>query len=142
MTGHLFSEWLYHFDRHIKQKKNRPVLLLLDKVASHFLEVELECVKPFHLPPNTTSHLQPLDGGIICAFKVHYRSLQVKCFIELIEKDQKPDLNLKEPVQFVAMAWRSVSATTIQNCWNHTGIMPTLDVGSHAPSEPFDDEHL
>ena len=48
--------------------------------------------------------------------KAHYRSLQVKHFIELLEKDQKPDLNLKEAVQFVAMAWRSVSATTIQNC--------------------------
>ena len=60
----------------------------------------------------------------------------MKCFIKLIEKDQKPDLNLKEAVRFVAMAWGSVSATTIQNCWKHTGIMPTLDVGSHAPEDP------
>ena len=139
MTGYLFSEWLYNFDRHIKHKKNRPVLLLMDDVASHFPEVELECVRPFHLPSNTTSHLQPLDAGIIRAFKAHYRSLQVKRFVELIEKDQKPDLNLKEAVRFVAMAWRSVSATTIQNCWKHTGIMPGLDVDSQVPEDPVQD---
>ena len=125
MTGYLFGEWLHHFDRHIKQKKNRPVLLLLDNVASHFPDVQLECVKLCHLPPNTTSHLQPLDAGIIRAFKAHYRSRQVKRYIDLIEKDQKPDLNLKEAIRLLAAAWRSVTPSTISNCWIHTGILPT-----------------
>ena len=98
MAGYLFSEWFYKFDRHIKQRKNRPVFLLMDNVAIHFPEVELKCVWPFHLPPNATSHLQPLDASIFRTFKANYRSLQVKHFVELIEKDQKLDLNLKEAV--------------------------------------------
>lgn len=75
MTGYLFAEWLHHFDRYIEQKKNRPVLLLMDNVASHFPDVSLKCVQLHYLPPNTTSHLQPLDAGIIRAFKACYRQL-------------------------------------------------------------------
>ena len=82
MTGYIFAEWLHYFDQHIKRKKNRPVLLLLDNVASHFPSVSLECVKLHYLPPNTTSHLQPLDAGIIRAFMAYYRQLQVKKLIE------------------------------------------------------------
>ena len=65
MTGFLFTEWLHSFDQHIKQKKNYRVLLFMDNVASHFPDVTLECVELDYLPPNTTSHLQPLDAGII-----------------------------------------------------------------------------
>ena len=36
MTKYIFGEWLHHFDSYIARKKNRPVLLLLDNVASHF----------------------------------------------------------------------------------------------------------
>lgn len=139
MTGYLFSEWLHYFDKHIKQKKNRTVILLMDNVASHFPEVELECVQLFYLPPNTTSHLQPLDAGIIRAFKAHYRKLQVKLFVELLEVDRKPDLNLKEAVRFLATAWKSVAPTTVQNCWKHTGIMPELDAVSEAQEDPVQD---
>ena len=127
MTGYLFSEWLHHFDRHIKQKKNRPVLLLMDNVASHFPDVSLECVTVHHLPPNTTSHLQPLDAGIIRSFKAYYRGHQVKRLIELLEEDKKADINLKEAIRYLALAWKSVSCATIKNCWKHTGIMPVTE---------------
>ena len=103
----------------------------MDNVPSHFPEVELQCIKVYHLPPNTTSHLQPLHAGIIRAFKAYYRSHQVRRLIELIENDEKPDINLKEAVRFLAMAWKSISPTTIYNCWKHTGILPESGAGVH-----------
>jgi hypothetical protein len=127
MTGYIFSEWLHHFDDYIKRKKNRPVLLLLDNVSSHVTaaDTQLQCVRLHFLPPNTTSHLQPLDAGIIKAFKAHYRRSQLQRLIKLLEDDKKPDINLKEAICFLAFAWKSVSTTSIANCWRHTRIIPS-----------------
>ena len=139
MTGYLIAEWLHHFDRHIKQKKNRPVLLLMNNVASHFPDVSLECVTVHHLPPNTTSHLQPLDAGIIRSFKAYYLGHvhQVKRLTELLEEDKKPDINLKETIRYLTLAWKSVSSATIKNYWKHTGIMPVNEGSQDVTEDPL-----
>ena len=68
MTGYIFSEWLHHFDDYVKRKKNRPVLLLLDNSSHVTVAVTpMQCVKLYFLPPDTSSHLHPLDAGIIKA---------------------------------------------------------------------------
>ena len=123
MTGHLFSEFLHHFDKHIKAKKNCPVLLLLDNVSSHHPDVDLQCVKLHYFPPNCTSHLQPLDAGIIRSCKAIYRQHQVKRLIELLEENKPADINLKEAIRYIAMAWKTITPSTIKNCWRHTGIL-------------------
>ena len=102
------------------REKGRKVLLLMDNVASHHPDVELQNVCLHYLPPNTTSHLPPLDAGIIWSFKAHYRRMQVKLFIDLLEKDEKPDVSLKEAIRFIAQAWNLVSSQTISNCWKHS----------------------
>ena len=86
MTRYIFSEWLHHFDDYITRKKNRPVLLLPNNVASHFPSNvdDLKCVKLHYLPPNTTSQLQPLDVGIIKAFKAWYRRTMMYVFINML----------------------------------------------------------
>ena len=136
MTGYIFSEWLHHFDNYIKRKKNRPVLLLLDNVSSHVTasDTPLQCVKLHFLPPNTTSHLQPLDAGIIKAFKAYYRRSQLQRLIKMLEDDKKPDIDLKEAICYLALVWKTVSATSIANCWRHTGIT-TSSGGSEEVSE-------
>ena len=139
MTGYIFSEWLHHFDDYIKRKKNRPVLLLLDNVSSHVTvaDTPLQCVKLHFLPPNTTSHLQPLDAGIIKAFKAYYRRSQLQCLIKLLEDDKKPDIDLKEAIRYLALAWKSVSATSITNCWRHTGITPSSAETEGSEEDPI-----
>ena len=76
--------------------KGQKVLLLLDNVSSHFPDIELRSVRLHYLPPNTTSHLQPLDAGIIKTFKSWYRRFQVEHLIHKLENDMTPDVNLKE----------------------------------------------
>ena len=50
----------------------KKVLLLIDDAPSHKIP-SLQNVEIMTLPPNTTSVYQPLDAGIIAAFKKQYR---------------------------------------------------------------------
>jgi len=54
------------------RRANRNILLLIDNAPTHNLlnSLNLTNVTIHCLPPNTTSHLQPLDAGIIHSFKV------------------------------------------------------------------------
>ena len=36
-------------------------------------------------------------------------------------------MNLKEAIDYIALAWNNVNQTTIQNCWIKTGILPLYD---------------
>jgi len=53
-------------------RENRKILLLVDNAPTHAINNPelLTHIKVHFLPPNTTSHLQPLDAGIIHSFKV------------------------------------------------------------------------
>ena len=53
-------------------------VLLLDNAPSHSTTgLELSNVRVCFLPPNTTSRLQPMDQGIIAAFKKMFRIYQL-----------------------------------------------------------------
>jgi len=54
-------------------------LLLLDNCSSHKTEnLTLSYVDVYFLLLNTTSKLQPMDAGIIMAFKKHYRHYHIR----------------------------------------------------------------
>uniref|UniRef100_A0A8C4R4J5 DDE-1 domain-containing protein n=1 Tax=Eptatretus burgeri TaxID=7764 RepID=A0A8C4R4J5_EPTBU len=61
-------------------------------------------VKVHFLPPTPTSHLQPMDGGIIKAFKAHYRRRQIRHLIDAYDSGHTPDLQLNEAIRFLKMA--------------------------------------
>lgn len=123
----------------------RKVLLLIDNATSHGHVKELSNVKIQYLVPNTTSKLQPLDAGIIAAFKVRYRSLFIK---ELVRKIDESHNNINVPrgkidlitaVRFVAKSWDEISSETIKNCWNHTQII-RMDNINKCLRIPYDNE--
>jgi DDE superfamily endonuclease len=71
MQHSIFQKWIKHVNQLMRTQK-RHILLLIDNASSHQLEEneELSNIKLHFLPPNTTSHLQPIDQGIIHSFKV------------------------------------------------------------------------
>ena len=65
----------------------RKVLLFMDNCPAHTAGIlDIANVEVRFLPPNTTSKLQPLDGGIIRALKAHYRRRQALRTLEQFNK--------------------------------------------------------
>ena len=127
MTAELFIDWLKVFDRQMRLA-GRNVILLVDNAASHSQgDLQLTNVRLHHLPPNTTAHIQPMDAGIIKAFKAHYRKLLVKHYIDCAEDDRDQTVNLREALHMVKTAWDSVTCRTIANCYRHVNILAAPD---------------
>lgn len=124
MRGDIFSEWLDSLNREMRQR-NKKILLLVDNAGPHGkTPPDLSNITIKYLPPNTTSHLQPLDAGIIAAFKAHYRKFLLFHLISQYDGNiPESKVTLKEAIYFLHDAWEEVTATTIQNCWHHTGII-------------------
>lgn len=124
MTTEIMTRWLHAFDNKMK-KQNRKVLLFLDNATSH-PKVPLENVKLVFLPPNTTSHCQPLDQGIIQNFKVIYRSFLIKRLLTFIDSEcdfenSEKNINLANALIWITVAWKKVSPATIKNCFSKSG---------------------
>ena len=134
MCGDVFKEWLKSLNMEMRCK-NKKILLLIDNTGPHGRGPStLTNVMVKYLPPSTTSHLQPLDAGIIASFKAHYRKLLLYHFIDQYDgKVPESTVSLKDAIYFLIDAWSELTATTIQNCWCHTGI---LDEGE-APAHPL-----
>ena len=100
---------------------------MLDNATSHAVDLELSNIVLESFRPNMTAYLQPCDVGIIRNFKLYYRQRQVRHFLECIELEKEMKVKVKETLQFISSAWDAVTPLTIQNCWEHTGIIPHTD---------------
>jgi hypothetical protein len=133
MTGDIMGQWLKAFYAHIAAKKpGQKVILLLDNFTGHSKGIEFAPPPPNitvrFLPPGTTSAWQPMDAGIISAFKTFYR----KSFMHWYgAREGSPnflkELTLEDAMLWTSVAWyASVSAVTIRNCWRKSTL---LEVG-------------
>lgn len=122
----------------------RKIALVCDNAPTHIIPdydvceehelkvINLSNIKIVFLPPNVTSYVQPLDQGIIAAFKAHYRRYVVRWLIQEADNacnanktisDLKP--TFYEMMQWCHQAWtEDVTQTTIRNCWRHSCITP------------------
>ena len=129
MTSDLFTSWLQHVDAQIGLTSGRHILLLLDNCSAHgSLQKPLTALQNItihFLPPNTTSRIQPLDAGIIAAFKKHYRAKQYS--LALLESEMGGTdiykVDILTAMRYCQQIWKDLSETTIRNCWRHTGLV-------------------
>ena len=127
MTGTIFKQWITNVDNDISMKTHgRRILLIIDNATCHIIpEIELQSIDILFLPPKTNSLLQPLDAGIIAAFKTKYRSMFIRNLLE--QKRQSdfglPKLNILQAITFITSSWDGITSTTIHNCWAHTGLI-------------------
>ena len=146
MTGDILDSVLTAFNLKMRTQ-GRSVALLFDNAGCHpqDLQGKYSNIKIVFLPPNTTSKLQPLDLGIICNFKCHYRRFLLQYVISKIDScssatEVTSSINVLVAIRWVALAWREVKSSTIVKCFKHAGV---LNDGSnvHALSEedPFQD---
>nr|CAI5857987.1 unnamed protein product [Callosobruchus analis] len=138
MTTEIMTSWLKRFDEKMR-KQNRKVLLFLDNATSH-PKVTLENVKIIFLPPNTTSHCQPLDQGIIYSFKIAYRKFLIKRLLTFTNyessfEEAEKSINLTSALVWIVAAWKSVSQATILKCFAKAGFLKGV-----AQEDNFDEE--
>lgn len=117
-----FQEFLSLLNREMI-RKNKKILLLVDNCPSHIVpEPEPSNVQVHFLPPNTTSHIQPMDAGIIHNFKAYYRKQLVQYYIHCIDESKPQTIDIKQALYFITGAWKEVAQSTIAGCWNRTGL--------------------
>lgn len=150
MTGKIFSEWLKWFSLRLEEGRN--VVLLIDSFSAHKLGLSLReaiggtpNVKVLFLPTNATSICQPLDQGIIQAWKAYYRKdwLQfavAECMAEP-ERNPQTTMNVLQAVQWAISAWEGgVTSDTIARCWLKSRVLGPR-YGPFTQSETEDDLH-
>ena len=126
MTGVIFKEYLRWFDQ---QMYGRKVVLLIDGFSAHHSGIDLllsdypeglQYTTILFLPANATSICQPLDQGIIRAWKAHYRKQWLIYVCAEYDKNNDPikSMTVLQAIRWGMTAWEDgVTATTIQNCW-------------------------
>ncbi|CAG2249892.1 unnamed protein product [Mytilus edulis] len=125
MTTYIFTEWIQQINKKMKSKK-RKILLFLDNATSHSDSVTLSNVTIKFFPPNTTSKLQPLDLGIIRAFKARYRKHMLKHVITKIDNctdntSLTKEINVLDAVHWIDKSWSDTKESTIASCFRNAG---------------------
>ena len=110
------------------QLEGRKVILFLDNAPCHpeTLQSRLKNIKLIFLPKSTTSRLQPLDAGIIRAFKCKYRKLLMKYVVARIDEGKNAseiikDVNIAQAIHWLQVAWKDISKETILHCFQKCG---------------------
>ncbi|KAJ5111402.1 mariner-Tc1 transposon family protein [Penicillium argentinense] len=126
MSGQIFEGWLRWFDNTMSGRK---VVLLLDHISAHkaaFEQIDegpspLKNTLVIWLPPNSTSHFQPLDQGIIRTWKAYWKRRWVRFILEEYEEGRDPSrsMHVLHAVRWGIEAWEfDLSSKTIQRCFN------------------------
>ncbi|KZO92477.1 DDE-domain-containing protein, partial [Calocera viscosa TUFC12733] len=124
MTGHVFQRYLEAFDRQMREQ-GRKVLLLIDNAPSHIFDKSvITNIQVEFFPPNMTSRIQPLDAGVIRAFKAHYKRFFCERAIDREELGLSDiyTINLVDAMNLAKKSWSCVTNVTIGNCWRHVQI--------------------
>ena len=129
MTGEVFANALEELDARMKQT-NRKILLLLDNFSGHkWCEEKVTNIKVLFFSPNLTPFVQPADAGIIRCLKAIFRRLMLCHSLDREDAGEEDifTINQLEAMRLLEEAWKGVKQSTIINCWQHTGILPSND---------------
>lgn len=140
MTAVLFEELLKDFNRKMRLQQ-RKVLLFLDNATCH-PSINLSNVELIFLPPNTTSACQPLDQGIIEAFKLNYRKLLLQSLVSQLDEHMSADIinsnmnfnpSMLDVVNWLSEAWKNVKPETIGNFFRRCGFPGASSTAEEEP---------
>ncbi|XP_025206204.1 tigger transposable element-derived protein 4-like [Melanaphis sacchari] len=125
MTSFIFESYLRKWDSTLDYK----IALILDNCTAH-PNFSLKNFELVFIPPNTTSLIQPLDQGIIKAFKTFYRSDMRRQIIDAIDDGQgngndiATNMTVLQAIHMSHNAWMKVTTSCIVNCFKKSGMVP------------------
>lgn len=132
VTSALFQDWFQScFINEVKtylasQNLAFKVLLLIDNAPGHpsSLIGTSPNVEVFFLPPNTTSLIQPLDQGVIAAFKAYYTRHSFKRILNSIECNSEETITsswkkftIADCIADIDASWQEMKPSSINACW-------------------------
>ncbi|KFD64458.1 hypothetical protein M514_23305 [Trichuris suis] len=100
------------------------VLLLLDNAGGHHADVHSEGFQIQLLPPNTTSLIQPMDQGVIRAFKALYTKISLQRIVNAMDADENfmlkgywREFSISACLSVIQSALREMKKETLNTCW-------------------------
>ena len=142
MTGDIFHQWLHQVNNRMIYQQ-RKILMFVDNCSAH-PDVQLSHVKLVFLLPNTTSCLQPCDGGIIQDVKSNYRCWFLRHLLLRMNdtasaSDLAKEVTVLDAMMWLKLAWDDVSDITIQKCFAHCGFNVSIPNQEPEESETTDE---
>ena len=114
--------------------------MIVDNCPPHPKVKGLKAIELTFLPPNTTSHTQPMDQGVIKNLKTHYRKQVILRQLQAADKKEELQITILDALRQLRQSWSMVTPTTIANCFRHANFKPadndTVDVSDS--DEPDD----
>ena len=144
MTADLFKAWLSELDDRMRRER-RNVLLFLDNCSSHTKavnELRLHHVKVEWLVANSSSITQPMDQGVIRAFKASSCKMLLQNVLAVLEGGKPlPTTSLKDAIFMLHSAWQAVMPLVISHCFHHAGFK-TEAAAEEGKDSPVDEKML
>lgn len=124
------------------RSKKRHIMLFLDNATSHSHELQLSNVKLSCLQTNCTSKLQPLDLGIIRAFKARYKKMMLSHLISNMENcitvtELTKQISVLDAINWINKSWNDTNSSTVVKCF-HDACFPTDNL--YGNDVTFDDD--
>lgn len=151
-----FEAWIELFKHQVinYHGQNAKVLLIIDGAACHHMDParaeELDPPSPstrlyrysssllqlkiLFLPPRATSAIQPLDQGIIFAWKSAASQRKGRWQVNRYLNGKNPSManaNIRKALAWVRDAWQLVEKEVIIRSWQKTSILPHYSITSH-----------
>ena len=101
---HYIFEWITDVNKVMKWQ-GRQIIMFLDNAKSRTKDMQLSNITLTFLPANTTSVLQPLDHGIIQAFKARYRKYMLQSLLSKIDRVDNAQTLCKEITLLDCLHW-------------------------------------
>uniref|UniRef100_UPI00358EF42B tigger transposable element-derived protein 1-like isoform X1 n=1 Tax=Myxine glutinosa TaxID=7769 RepID=UPI00358EF42B len=150
VTAAVFMDWFLNCFVHevenylSSQSLAFKVLLILDNAPGHPENIQFAHpnVEVLFLPPNTAALLQPLNQGVIAAFKTYYTRRTFRHILDTMGSDPTlnvsqcwKDYNIADCINNIRDSLKDVKQATINACWgklwkeevNEFGSFPSVD---------------
>uniref|UniRef100_A0A3Q2XZU1 HTH CENPB-type domain-containing protein n=1 Tax=Hippocampus comes TaxID=109280 RepID=A0A3Q2XZU1_HIPCM len=145
MTSEIFLKWLHQLNNKMVIQ-NRKILLFMDNCGAH-VPATLSNMKIIFFPPNTTSHLQPMDAGVIQNVKLQYRKSMLKSILLNMDECNKASdlvkkITVRDAIEWIEAAWMKLESSTISKCFSKCGFSHTDAITHDAEGEDIDETDL
>ena len=116
----------------------------MDNAGVHNIpDVCLNSTQIVYFPKNTTGFLQPLDAGVIQAFKLKHRQQLHNLIMNrmtdeaTVAEDPYKSVNIALMIVWLFRAWRDVNPRTISKCFMRCWFQFPGDASAYDENTPF-----